>query len=54
MLLVDALIQKNKEIDWVIYPDRNHRLDVGSTKLHVYRKMTDFIRKNHNNFILNI
>jgi len=46
MRLVEALIQANKDFDWAIYPDKNHGIYGGNTRLHLYRKMTNFIKEN--------
>ena len=41
--LTEALIQANKQFDWAIYPDKNHGIYGGNTRLHLYTKMTNFI-----------
>ena len=46
MRLIEALVQANKQFDWAIYPDRNHGIYGGNTRLHLYTKMTDFIKEN--------
>ncbi len=46
MQLVEALIQANKDFDWAIYPDKNHGIYSGNTRLHLYNKMTNFITNN--------
>ncbi len=46
MRLVEALIQANKQFEWAIYPDRNHGIYGGNTRLHLYTKMTNFIKEN--------
>ncbi|QAA81539.1 S9 family peptidase [Aequorivita sp. H23M31] len=46
MRLVEALVQENKQFDWRIYPDKNHGIYGGNTRLHLYTLMTDFIKKN--------
>ncbi|GGX24657.1 S9 family peptidase [Aquimarina muelleri] len=46
MQLVEALIQANKDFDWAIYPDKNHGIYGGNTRLHLYNKMTNFITNN--------
>ncbi|ARV10155.1 S9 family peptidase [Winogradskyella sp. PC-19] len=45
MRMVEALIQANKQFDWMIYPDKNHGIYGGNTRLHLYTKMTNFIHK---------
>lgn len=46
MRMAEALIQANKQFDWAIYPDKNHGIYGGNTRVHLYNKMTDFIREN--------
>ncbi|RED50196.1 S9 family peptidase [Seonamhaeicola aphaedonensis] len=46
MRMVEALIQANKDFDWAIYPDKNHGIYGGNTRLHLFRKMTNFIHEN--------
>ncbi|MDN3724275.1 S9 family peptidase [Aequorivita sp. SDUM287046] len=46
MRLIEALVQANKQFDWRIYPDKNHGIYGGNTRLHLYTLMTDFIKKN--------
>ena len=45
MRLVEALIQADKQFEWMIYPDKNHSIYGGNTRLHLYKKMTNFIHK---------
>ncbi|UZO81293.1 S9 family peptidase [Aquimarina sp. ERC-38] len=46
MQLIEALVQANKQFDWAIYPDKNHRISGGNTSIHLYTKMTNFIKSN--------
>lgn len=46
MRMIEALVQENKQFDWAIYPDRNHGIYGGNTRLHLYTKMTNFIKEN--------
>ena len=46
MQLAEALIQSNKQFDWAIYPDKNHGIYGGYTRLHLYTRMTNFILEN--------
>ncbi len=46
MQMVEALIQANKQFDWLIYPDNDHGIYGGNTRYHLYQKMTDFILEN--------
>lgn len=45
-VLVEALVQANKQFDWRIYPDKNHGIYGGNTRLHLYTLMTDYIKNN--------
>ena len=44
--MVSALVQSNKQFDLFIYPDKNHGIYGGNTRLHLYQMMTDYILKN--------
>jgi len=44
--MVNALIKANKHFDTYFYPNRNHGIYGGNTRLHLYDKMTDFILRN--------
>lgn len=46
MRMIEALVQANKQFDWAIYPDKNHGIYGGYTRIHLFNKMTDFILKN--------
>jgi dipeptidyl-peptidase-4 len=46
MEMVNALVKANKQFDLFIYPDKNHGIYGGNTRLHLYNKMTDFILNN--------
>lgn len=46
MRMIEALIQANKQFDWAIYPDKNHGIYGGNTRLHLYTLMTNFIEEN--------
>jgi len=46
MRMVEALIQADKQFEWMIYPDKNHGIYGGNTRLHLYKKMTKFIKDN--------
>ena len=45
MRMVEALVQANKQFEWMVYPDKNHGIYGGNTRLHLYNKMTNFIHK---------
>ena len=44
--MVSALVQANKQFDLFIYPDKNHGIYGGNTRLHLYQMMTDYIIEN--------
>ena len=44
--MVSALVQANKQFDLFIYPDKNHGIYGGNTRLHLYQMMTDYILEN--------
>lgn len=46
MRMAEALIQANKQFEWSVYPDKNHGIYGGNTRVHLYNKMTDFWNKN--------
>jgi len=46
MRMVEALVQANKPFEWAIYPDKSHGISGGNTRLHLFNKMTNFIKEN--------
>lgn len=44
--MVDALVNKNKDFDMFLYPNKNHGIYGGYTRLHLFRKMTNFLQQN--------
>jgi dipeptidyl-peptidase-4 len=46
MQMMESLIQANKQFDSQIYPDKNHGIYGGKTRIQLYNKMTDFIKEN--------
>ena len=44
--MTSALVKATKQFDLFIYPDKNHGIYGGNTRLHLYKKMTDFIKSN--------
>ncbi|RDC65356.1 S9 family peptidase [Adhaeribacter pallidiroseus] len=42
----DALIKANKQFESFYYPNRNHGISGGNTRLHLYTMMTNFLLKN--------
>lgn len=46
MQMMEALIQANKQFESQIYPDNNHGIYGGKTRIQLYNKMTNFILNN--------
>lgn len=46
MEMMSALIQANKQFDSQIYPDCNHGIYGGMTRIQLFNKMTNFIHEN--------
>ncbi len=46
MQMIEALIQANKQFDWAIYPDKNHGIYGGNTRLHLFTRLTNFVKEN--------
>jgi dipeptidyl-peptidase 4 len=44
--LINALVKSNKQFDLMIYPNRNHGIYGGTTRLNLYTKMTNFLLEN--------
>jgi dipeptidyl-peptidase 4 len=42
---IDALIKAKKQFDWLVYPDKNHGIYGGYTRVHLYDKMTKYIKE---------
>jgi dipeptidyl-peptidase-4 len=45
MRMIEALIQSKKQFDWAIYPDKDHSISGGNTRLQLFTKMTRFIKE---------
>jgi len=45
-MLLDALINADKEFDSEFYPNKNHGIYGGNTRYHLYKRMTDFVLNN--------
>jgi len=43
IMMEDALVKANKQFESFHYPNKNHGIYGGTTRLHLYRMMTDFI-----------
>ena len=46
VVMADALIEANKQFEMMIYPGRNHGIYGGTTRLHLFTLLTDFITEN--------
>jgi len=46
MQMMEAMIQANKQFDSQIYPDKNHGIYGGKTRIQLFNKMTNFIKEN--------
>lgn len=44
--MANALVKANKQFDTYFYPNRNHGIYGGNTRLHLYTKMSNFILNN--------
>ncbi len=44
--MITALVKVNKPFDMAIYPDKNHGISGGYTRLHLFTKMTNFLLEN--------
>ncbi len=49
MEMANALIDANKQFDTYIYPNRNHGIFGGTSRMHLYNKMTNFLHENLKN-----
>ena len=49
MEMSNALIDANKQFDTYIYPNRNHGIFGGTSRMHLYNKMTSFLDENLKN-----
>lgn len=46
MEMVNALVAAGKDFDFFAYPDRNHGIYGGNTRLHLFDMMLDFVKEN--------
>jgi len=44
--LAERLIQANKQFDMMLYPDKNHSIYGGNTRVHLYTLMTNYVKDN--------
>lgn len=45
MRMIEALVQANKQFEWAIYPDKNHGIYGGNSRIHLFNKMTNFVKQ---------
>ncbi len=43
---VEQLIQAGKQFDMFVYPNRNHSIYGGNTRMHLYQMMSDYLKRN--------
>lgn len=46
MLYVNALVEAGKQFEMQIYPNKNHSILGNKTRLHLYTRFNDFLKKN--------
>lgn len=44
--MIEKLIQANKQFDMQFYPDKNHGIYGDNTTMHLYTKMTNYVKEN--------
>ncbi len=44
--MINALVKANKQFDQFAYPDRNHGIYGGNTRLHLFEMMTEWVEEN--------
>lgn len=44
--MANALIAANKQFDFFIYPNRNHGIYGGNTRLHLFNMMLEYVKRN--------
>ncbi|MEN8928862.1 MAG: S9 family peptidase [Flavobacteriales bacterium] len=44
--MVSALVKENKQFEMFVYPNKNHGIYGGKTRLHLFNKMTKFLEDN--------
>jgi dipeptidyl-peptidase-4 len=45
MEMINALVDAGKDFDFFVYPDRNHGIYGGNTRLHLFDMMLEFVRE---------
>ncbi len=43
---ISALIKADKQFDMFIYPNKNHSIYGGNTRMHLYKMMSDYLKNN--------
>jgi dipeptidyl-peptidase 4 len=46
MEMIEKLVQANKQFDMMFYPDKNHGIYGGNTSLHLFTKLTNYLKEN--------
>ncbi len=46
MEYVDQLVKTGKQFDMFVYPNRNHNIKGGNTRMHLYQMMSDYLKRN--------
>jgi dipeptidyl-peptidase-4 len=46
MDMISALVAANKQFDFFVYPNKNHGIYGGNTRLHLFNKMTNYLKEN--------
>ncbi len=46
MDMITALVAANKQFDMFVYPNKNHSIYGGNTRLHLFTKLTNFLKEN--------
>ncbi|BDX38775.1 peptidase S9 [Tenuifilaceae bacterium CYCD] len=44
--LIEKLVQSGKQFDLMAYPDKNHGIRGGNTTMHLYTKLTNYVKEN--------
>jgi dipeptidyl-peptidase-4 len=44
--LQKTLIEAGKQFDFMSYPDKNHSISGGKTRMHLFSLMTNYIEEN--------
>ncbi len=44
--MAERLVQANKQFDMMLYPDKNHFIYGGNTRIHLYTLMSNYVKEN--------